>query len=323
MKDSEKTKLFGSTKVSTQLDFAYNSDADTEHVIENMKNVSISGVQDKLSAVIDNERVRLTSAGEQGRYIIKPAPARKDIRYVSNLPANEHLTMRIASEVYKIETAENGLITFSNGEKAYITKRFDILDDGSKLPQEDFASLTSKTSETIGDNFKYTGSYKDIAVAMDTFVASSRIDKERFFKLVLFNYLYGNGDAHLKNFSVLQTTEGDYRLSPAYDLINTAIHGDEEDFALQQGLSAETEKSDIYKEKHHPCQSDFFAFGRKIGLRDRRISTLMAPFLKQHPQVEKLIDASELDNVCKRRYKAVCQERFNRFIRIPKDEKVD
>lgn len=319
MKDSEKVRLFGTVKVSAQLDFAYSSDEAAEQVIANMKNVSISGVQDKLSAVVDKERVRLTHAGEQGRYIIKPAPSRKDIRYVSNLPANECLTMHIASEVYKIETAENGLITFSNGEKAYITKRFDVLEDGSKLPQEDFASLTSKTSETDGDNFKYSGSYEDIAKTMDIFVAANRIDKEKLFKLVLFNYLYGNGDAHLKNFSVLQTAEGDYSLSPAYDLINTALHGDEEDFALQEGLSAEIEKSDIYDRSHHPCQSDFFSFGRKIGLSNRRISTLMAPFLKVHPRVEQLIDASELDDVCKRRYKTICQERFKRFIRVTKD----
>lgn len=319
MKDSERVKLFGTDRVPALLDFAYSSDEAAEEVIANMKSISISGVQDKLSAVVDKERVRLTRPGEQGRYIIKPAPSRKDIRYVRNLPANERLTMHIASEVYKIETAENGLIAFSDGEKAYITKRFDVSPDGSKLPQEDFASLTGKTADTDGDNFKYNGSYEDIARTIDIFVAANRIDKEKLFKLVLFNYLYGNGDAHLKNFSVLQTADGDYRLSPAYDLINTALHGDEEDFALRQGLSAEIEKSDVYERSHHPCQSDFVAFGRKIGLGNRRISALMTPFLKVHPQVDKLIDASELDDVCKRRYKAICQERFKRFIRVSND----
>lgn len=319
MKDSERVKLFGTDRVPALLDFAYSTDEDAEEVIANMKSISISGVQDKLSALVDGERIRLARPGEQGRYIIKPAPSRKDIRYVRNLPANERLTMQIASEVYKIETAENGLITFSDGEKAYITKRFDVSPDGSKLPQEDFASLTGKTADTDGDNFKYNGSYEDIARTIDVFVAANRIDKEKLFKLVLFNYLYGNGDAHLKNFSVLQTADGDYRLSPAYDLINTALHGDEEDFALQQGLSADIEKSDVYERSHHPCQSDFVAFGRKIGLGNRRISALMAPFLKAHPQVDKLIDASELDDVCKRRYKAICQERFKRFIRVTKE----
>lgn len=319
MKDSERVKLFGTDRVPALLEFAYSSDEVAGEVIANMKSISISGVQDKLSALVDGERIRLARLGEQGRYIIKPAPSRKDIRYVRNLPANERLTMHIASEVYKIETAENGLITFSDGEKAYITKRFDVSPDGSKLPQEDFASLTGKTADTDGDNFKYNGSYEDIARTIDVFVAANRIDKEKLFKLVLFNYLYGNGDAHLKNFSVLQTADGDYRLSPAYDLINTALHGDEEDFALQQGLSADIEKSDVYERSHHPCQSDFVSFGRKIGLGNRRISALMAPFLKVHPQVDKLIDASELDDVCKRRYKAICQERFKRFIRVTKE----
>lgn len=319
MKDSERVKLFGTDRVPALLEFAYSSDEAAGEVIANMKSISISGVQDKLSALVDRERIRLARPGEQGRYIIKPAPSRKDIRYVRNLPANERLTMQIAWEVYKIETAENGLITFSDGEKAYITKRFDVSPDGSKLPQEDFASLTGKTADTDGDNFKYNGSYEDIARTIDIFVAANRIDKEKLFKLVLFNYLYGNGDAHLKNFSVLQTADGDYRLSPAYDLINTALHGDEEDFALQQGLSADIEKSDVYERSHHPCQSDFVAFGRKIGLGSRRISALMAPFLKAHPQVDKLIDASELDDVCKRRYKAICQERFKRFIRVTKE----
>lgn len=319
MKDSERVKLFGTDRVPALLEFAYSSDEAAEEVIANMKSISISGVQEKLSALVDGERIRLARPGEQGRYIIKPTPSRKDIRYVRNLPANERLTMHIASEVYKIETAENGLITFSDGEKAYITKRFDVSPDGSKLPQEDFASLTGKTADTDGDNFKYNGSYEDIARTIDVFVAANRLDKEKLFKLVLFNYLYGNGDAHLKNFSVLQTADGDYRLSPAYDLINTALHGDEEDFALRQGLSADIEKSDVYERSHHPCQSDFVAFGRKIGLGNRRISALMAPFLKVHPQVDKLIDASELNNVCKRRYKAICEERFKRFIRVSND----
>lgn len=199
-------RLFDGKRVSPQLDFDY--DADSADMAESINQLSVSGVQEKLSAIVADSKIVLTPSGGQGRYIIKPAPAYKHLRFRDQIPANEHLTMQIARQVYKIPTAENGLIFFKNGEPAYITKRFDYDADGKKIKQEDFSSLAHKTSATHGRDFKYTGSYEDAAALLKANVSAWQVQMSRFFALVVFNYLFANGDAHLKNFSLQQTSGG-------------------------------------------------------------------------------------------------------------------
>jgi serine/threonine-protein kinase HipA len=182
-------------------------------------------------------------------------------------PANEHVTMQIAKQVYNIPTAENGLVFFRNEEPAYITKRFDVTRNGTKLGKEDFASLAGKTEENAGENFRYNYSYEGIAELIKEHVGAWKIEMEKFYSLVVFNFLFSNGDAHLKNFSLLETINGDYILSPAYDLLDTRIHVEEEGFfALQDELFKEWHWSDcrIKNDKHQPCLEDFVEFGKKL-----------------------------------------------------------
>lgn len=307
-------KLFAGKKVSHMLNFNYD-DNQYAAIVENAVRISVSGVQEKMSAVEDKGIIRLVIKGEQGRYIIKPAPDNKALRDRNQIPANEHLTMQIASQVYRIVTAENGLIFFSDGTPAYITKRFDILDDGTKVPQEDFASLVEKTSETHGQDFKYTGSYEDVATKIRELIPAWQVEMGKLFSLILFNYEFANGDAHLKNFSLRLSKDGDYLLSPAYDLMNTSLHTNDSDFALEDGLSSTLEKSDIYERKGHPCQEDFFGFGQIIGLKDKQIKKLMAPFLVEQPKVLELIENSFLEDKQKRMYLSSYKERLCRLQR--------
>lgn len=137
------------------------------------------------------------------------------------MPANEHLTMQIASQVYGIETAENALVFFQNGEPAYLTKRFDVDEHNQKKAVEDFAVLAGRSPQTDGEHYKYLGSYLDLFAVMKTYLPIYALESLRLFKLVMFNYLFSNEDAHLKNFSVIETGMGDFRLSPAYDLLNS------------------------------------------------------------------------------------------------------
>lgn len=307
-------KLFAGKKVSHVMSFSYDDDQ-YDAIAENTVRISVSGVQEKMSAVEENGSIRLAVENEQGRYIIKPAPENKALRDRKQIPANEHLTMQIARQIYRILTAENGIIFFSDGTPAYITKRFDILDDGSKVPQEDFASLIQKTSETHGADFKYTGSYEDIALKIKELVPAWQVEMGKFFSLLLFNYLFANGDAHLKNFSLQQSKDGDYLLSPAYDLMNTSLHTNDSDFALADGLSATLEKSDIYESKGHPCQEDFVRFGKNIGLSDKQIDKLFSPFLVEQPKVLELINNSYLEEKQKRMYLSSYKERLSRLQR--------
>ncbi len=306
--------LFDGKKVSHNLAFSLDEEDDDDDSDFVEVNISVSGVQEKLSAVEDNGSIRLTKKGEQGRYIIKPAPAYR-LRFRQHMPANEHLTMQIARQVYDITTAENGIAFFSDERPTYITKRFDVLPDGSKIAQEDFASLTRKTKDTDGENFRYSGSYEDIAIKIKEVVSAWKIEMERFFKLVLFNYLFSNGDAHLKNFSLQQTEDGDYILTPAYDLMDTSIHTNDTDFALEKGLSENLVKTDIYENTGHPCKDDFINFGKMIGLSDMRVAKIIEPFENEQPLVEELIKSSFLGDKQKRMYLQNYKTRLNRFRR--------
>lgn len=306
--------LFDGKRVSPVLDFDY--DADSADLVQGINQLSVSGVQEKLSATVDAGCIVLTPSGERGRYIIKPAPAYKHLRLREQIPANEHLTMQIARQVYKIPTAENGLVFFRSGEIAYITKRFDYDADGNKIKQEDFASLARKSIATHGSNFKYTGSYEDAAALLKTYVSAWQVQMSRFFELVVFNYLFANGDAHLKNFSLQQTTNGDYLLAPAYDLLNTSLHVQDDDFALQEGLIPPAEHSDIYARTGHPCRADFETFGRRIGVLPKKMTAILDMFSREQPEVYDLTDRSFLDERAKRMYKRSYQERLSRFRRL-------
>ena len=169
--------------------------------------------------ILEKNMLRLTKEGEQGTYILKPVPS--DLKKAGQVPANEHLTMQIAGQD-GINTAANAMIFFRNGDSAYITKRFDVKEDGVKAGKEDFASLSGKSRDNAGPDFKYQSSYEECGFLIRKFVPAWRVEIEKYFSLVVFNFLFSNGDAHLKNFPLLESSHGDYLLSPAYDLINTA-----------------------------------------------------------------------------------------------------
>lgn len=308
-------RLFNGKRVSHIL--PYNppevSEEDAEKFIDNRKRISISGVQEKVSLILEKNKLRLTVEGEHGTYILKPIP--RDLKKVRQVPANEHLTMQIARQVYGINTAENGLIFFKDGSPAYITRRFDVKDDNSKWGKEDFASLAGKTSENFGANFKYEYSYEAIAKLIQKYVPAAIIEMEKFFSLVVFNYLFSNGDAHLKNFALLQTSNGDHILSPAYDLINTRIHADDTDFALDGGLFADDFMSDHMQANCRVGLEDFQEFAKRIGISERRIESLLTPFVEKQVFVEELISRSFLDEPTKRVYLLHYQTKRNQLVK--------
>lgn len=259
-------RVFQGRKVSHILPYAppQNNEEDAEKFIENRKRVPISGVQEKLSLLLEKNKLRLTREGEQGTYILKPVP--RDLRNVNQVPANEHVTMQIARQVYGLQTAENALIFFDTGEPAYITKRFDVKDDGSKWGKEDFATLAGKTEENAGQNFKYDYNYEAMGQLLEKFVSAYRVEIEKLYSLLIFNFLFSNGDAHLKNFSLIETPSGDYVLSPAYDLLNPRIHVDDSDFALEGGLFNDDFQSDEKKKSNLPGLYDFHELAKRFGI---------------------------------------------------------
>lgn len=308
--------LFNGKKVSHIINYfsPENNEVDSSSFTENKKKISISGVQEKLSLILEKNKLRLTREGEQGTYILKPIP--RDLNMVNQVPANEHLTMQLAKQVYQINTAENALIFFKDEKPAYVTKRFDVKKEGGKWGQEDFASLAGKTSENAGFNFKYEYSYEELAELMKKYVSAYPIEIEKFYRLVIFNYLFSNGDAHLKNFSLIEIETSDYVLSPAYDLINTKLHVDDSDFALSKGLFKDDFQSAEKKLNNRVGLEDFKEFGHRIGVLPNRADTILQFFSEKKPMVESLINRSFLSERMKRGYLLQYQTKRNQLAKI-------
>lgn len=306
--------LFNGLKVSHVLDFAFKKRRLEEDEALSLQRISISGVQEKFPAVIENGKIRIPKKGERSTHILKPAPFGGRLENRVYIPANEHLTMQIAAQCYDIDTAPNGLCFTQKGEAVYITKRFDILEDGSKMQMEDFASLIGKNESEGGTFFKYEGSYEDIGKMIIKNVSSWKIDIEKFFNLVVFNYIYSNGDAHLKNFSLV-LRDGDYRLAPAYDLMNTQLHINGDDLALSGGLSSSMEMSDIFDQTGHLCWQDFHNFGTILGIPQTRMEKILKKYSEIPVKVRLLISSSFLSPKLKRSYLAAVTTKTARFNR--------
>ena len=277
---------------------------------DNRGHLSLSGAQVKYSMVLSKGRFTLSSPEEQGTYILKPSL--NDFENRSESPANEHLTMQIASNVYGIETAANALCFFKNGEPAYITRRYDVLPDGAKRQQEDFASIAGINEHTHGRNFKYSAlSYEGIGMLIRKYIPSWKIDLIRFYDLILFNFLFSNGDAHLKNFSVLRTDDGDYRLSPAYDLINTRIHLPSDGiFALSKGLFTDGRQFPL-----GIGHKDFHDFGIAIGLGEKTVKNELNRFCSDYPAIERMVEESFLSDNIKEDYWEQYRTRLISYLR--------
>lgn len=307
--------LFDGQKVSHVLDFDIDDFRKVDGwLIEAMHRISVSGVQEKFPAIITDSKIRIASSNERSTFILKPSPWDPTLQNRKQIPANEHLTMQIASQVYGIQTAANGLCFTPKGQTVYITRRFDIMSDGTKLLMEDIATTAGKSEQVGGLNFKYNGSYAEIAAAIRKSVAAWMVDIERFFELVVFNYIYANGDAHMKNFSLIKQGET-YRLAPAYDLLNTNLHVEGDDFGLDGGFSSEIEKSDVYEKTGHPCRLDFERFGASIGILAPRAKRILDKYTSIPESAKTLISNSFLNEKMKRTYLNTVKVRISRFNR--------
>lgn len=301
-------RVFYGKKVSTILPYdSPASNAVTDALFtENRKRISISGVQEKFSMLLEKNKLRLIEAGEQGQYILKPIP--NVGKNGSQMPANEHVTMQIARQVFGMETAENALIFFKNGTPAYITKRFDVKDNGGKWAQEDFASLAERTPQTHGEDFKYIGNYLELFKILKKYVPAYVVESIKLFKLILFNYLFSNGDAHFKNFSLIETPLGDFKLSPAYDLLNSRLHIDDSDFALEEGLLSPNLAQGKITEQ-------FYVLGEQAGISKMQVAKVFKDLTSKSDAVITLIEASFLDEKTKQNYTQAYQTRLNKLIR--------
>ena len=277
-------------------------------VVRKGRRNSISGVQAKvLLSMIDGE-LQVVEAG--GEYILKPVPDDSRSRFAADIPANEQLTMQIASRLFGIETAENACIRFADGELAYITRRFDRR-DGHAIRQEDLCQIAGRSEETHGESYKYDFSYEEMADLIRAACPAARVELVKVFRQIVFDYVFCNGDAHLKNFSVYESALGDNVMTPAYDLLNTLLHypGDLTFMALSlfrdpDFTTPEFEKLGFYTEP------DFAALGRAYGVEADGVHRLLEEFLAAEPKIAEMVSDSLLSPEAKAEYLRLVRDRI-------------
>ena len=303
-------RLFEKTKIPTVLSFDAPSADNLPSFQEHTKRMSISGVQLKYSLRIENKSLVLNEKG--GQYLLKPVPVANQLVELESAPENEHLTMQIASQVFGITTAANALIYFRNNQPAYITRRFDLQADGSKFMQEDFAQLTNRTKETHGETFKYEGSYEEIGQLIKRFVAAAPPALEKFFQLVVFNYVISNGDAHLKNFSLMRNEFGEYQLTPAYDLMSTVIHTPQESDTALDLYKGDIE-SPFFSTYGYYGRPNFMELAKRLEIVGKRAEKILDGFISKKQQMEAMVGNSFLSEKVKGIYISNMKDKIGRI----------
>lgn len=287
-------KIFGSAVVP---ELPYTDDEMQDLATEIIRSqISVTGVQAKLSLEISTskqkENKRFTIVGLWGAYILKP----QTTTYV-HLPEVEDLTMHLA-EIAKIPTVPHSLIRLKSGTLAYITKRLDRK-GREKIQMEDMCQLTERLTE-----HKYHSSYENIAKTILRYSVHPVLDEIVFYEQIVFSFLTGNADMHLKNFSLLRTSTAGFTLMPAYDMVATVLvnPADKEELALTlNGKKRKLKKSDFQK-----------AFALN-GLDEKSIERIFSKFVNAIPLWFEFIQLSFLPETMKAEYVDLIAERTKRL----------
>ncbi len=241
---------------------------------------SVTGVQAKMSLDVNrgskNEPARFTIVGLWGKYIFKPQSAK-----YPNLPELEDLTMKMA-ETAHIRTARHTLIRLADGELGYLTLRMDRGRKGEKISMLDMCQLTNRLTE-----HKYYGTYQQLAETIKKYSSAPMLDVQRFWEIVLFSWMTGNSDMHCKNFSLIDSGNGEYVLSPAYDLLAVLLADPQDPEEMAMSFSLGGKKNGFNR---NTFMSAFTQSGIPATVADRMINR-MAGYL---PDWKRLISHSFL-----------------------------
>ncbi len=284
-------KIFGTSKAP---EIPYTRDNIKELAREIISSsTTVTGVQAKLSLDFarsgHNNPPRFTIVGLWGRFILKP---QTDI--YPHLPELEDLTMHMA-DIAGIKTVPHSLIRFADGELCYITRRIDRTDNKDKIAMEDMCQLSERLTED-----KYKGSYERIAKLILKYSSVPVLDTVNFWQVVIFSWLTGNADMHLKNFSLYKPNDA-YSLTPAYDLLSTALvlPSDTEELALT-----------LNGKKRKITFQDFRTAMLANRVSDKVIVNLFRNFEKKMSEWIDMIDISFLPQEMKKAYKDLLENRM-------------
>lgn len=284
-----------SPNLSALNDFPYSAKEQNEEAVARAGKMSIQGVQPKLSARLNIKEQVFEVVDQGGNYIIKPQN-----EHYADLPQNEDLTMKLARTA-GLEVPLHGLVYSKDGTLSYFIKRFDRLAKNRKVAVEDFAQLAGLNRQT-----KYSFSMEKLADIIELHCTFPAVEKVKLFKLMLFNYLIGNEDMHLKNYSLIRS-EGKIQLSPVYDLINTtiAVKGVSEEIALT-----------LAGKKKNLAKADLFGYYAKqrLGLNDGSINGVMNDLHAAMAQWPSIIERSFLSSNLKEKYISLFSKRAKKIL---------
>ncbi|MBB1194962.1 type II toxin-antitoxin system HipA family toxin [Flavobacterium sp. SOK18b] len=291
---SEKGLRMIAPKLTYLNDLPYTAVELRQEAANRAKKLSIQGVQPKLSAAISIVDQEFKIVDQFGTYIIKP---QNDL--FPQLPENEDVTMRMA-KAFGLEVPFHGMIYGKDGSLSYFIKRFDRYGKGRKFATEDFAQLTGNTRDT-----KYRFTMEKLIPVLDEYCSFPTIEKADFFKRILFCYLTGNEDMHLKNFSLI-TKNGKTTLAPVYDFLNStiAIKNPEEEIALTlKGKKSNLKATDFI---------DYYGKER-LQLNEKTIASILEQTKKATPKWKELLEISFLTDDMKEKYLQLLESRLGMF----------
>ena len=282
-------KFFGTTTVPSLEYTRAQMDELAAQVIKSQ--TTLTGVQPKLSLNLDKHKdsQKLTIVGLWGSYIFKPQTER-----YAMLPENEDLTMHLA-QIAKLKVVPHTLIRMKDGSIGYLTRRIDRKADGEKIAMEDMCQLTERQTE-----HKYRSSYEQIGKAIRKFSENAQLDMVDFLELVYFSWLTGNNDMHLKNFSLYSPT-GKPVLTPAYDLLNSAISNPADDEELALNLNGKKKRIN---------DKDFKAAYLTCGVPEIVFDRVKKKYVKLLPKFEEEIQRSLLSDELKVSYIEILHKRL-------------
>ena len=267
-------------------------------VVENR--TTVTGVQAKLSMDLEHDAYgraqRLTIVGVMGRYILKP-----QTEQFERLPEIEDLTMHLA-EIAHIPTVPHALIRFEDGELNYITRRIDRTNDGRKLPMEDMCQLSGRLTEQ-----KYQASYETIAKLIDRYSSVPKLDIVNFWEQVVFSWIVGNADMHLKNFSLISEKPNKHVLTPTYDQVSTAIVMPEDTDELALPLNGFQKKL---------LAMDFVQAMENTGLKNQMAQRILNRFVSLQEKWFACIDASFISDAQKTQFKELISKRIATIVKM-------
>jgi len=283
-----------STGLLSLKDLEYTAEEQRQEAFNRASRMSIQGIQPKLSARLNIKEEKFEIVDTGGRYILKPQH-----QFFPEMPENEDLTMKLASEI-GLEIPVHGLIWSKDKTLTYFIRRFDRKGQNDKVAVEDFAQLAGLTRDT-----KYDYSMEEVVDLINKFCTFPAIEKLILFKLVIFNYLTGNDDHHLKNFSII-TEDGKVKLSPCYDLLNTTIEYRKPDEEIALPLKGKK------KNLTYNILIEYFGLGR-CELTAKSVDKVLDTISSAIPVWKSLIDSSFLSNGMKEKYLKLLETRLHNF----------